>query len=139
MTILMADDDDEDCSFAKEAIDASGAPAIFDAVKDGVELLDYLSKRFLSDPSRLPGVILLDLNMPRKDGRESLLEIKSDPRLLSIPVIILTTSTEKKDMAFTAEAGADSFVSKPDTFSGWVKVMKLITKNWLKRSEAMKF
>jgi CheY-like chemotaxis protein len=129
--VLMADDDEEDCFLATEAFTESGTKAGFSCVQDGIKLMDYLSACADARQSRLPDLILLDLNMPRKDGREALLEIKSNPVLQSIPVVILTTSSEEKDMDFSKKAGADSFVTKPGTFSEWIEMMKSLAGQWL--------
>lgn len=127
--VLMADDDEEDCFLAREAFSESGVKAAFSCVEDGMELMDYLSEH--SQPRALPDLILLDLNMPRKDGREALLEIKAEPTLQDIPIVILTTSEEQKDKAFTLEAGANSFITKPATFDEWVEIMKALAQLWL--------
>lgn len=129
--VLMADDDEEDCMLATEAFEESGATAAFSCVKDGLELLDHLSERSRSEAGELPRLILLDLNMPRKDGREALVEIKAEPALRDIPIVILTTSREDRDIAFSRNAGADSFITKPDTFDEWVRIMKALAENWL--------
>jgi CheY-like chemotaxis protein len=129
--VLMADDDAEDCMLAREAFAESGANAAFSCVEDGVELMDYLSKRSRSDAKSLPHLILLDLNMPRKDGRSALIEIKSDPALQHIPIHILTTSKEERDIAFSMKAGAKSFITKPATFDEWVEIMKSLAERWL--------
>jgi CheY-like chemotaxis protein len=129
--VLMADDDAEDCMLATEAFEASGAAAAFSCVKDGMELLDHLTERSRSDGGGLPRLILLDLNMPRKDGREALVEIKSEPALRHIPIVILTTSREDRDIAFTKKAGANSFITKPDTFDEWVQIMRSLAEHWL--------
>jgi len=130
-TVLMADDDAEDCMLATLAIAESGAGSTFCTVLDGIELMDYLSQHSRSEEKRLPDLILLDLNMPRKDGREVLVEIKSDPALRHIPIVILTTSEEEKDADFTKEAGAESFITKPATFEAWVQIMKSLAERWL--------
>lgn len=130
-TVLMADDDEEDCILAKEAFEASGARAAFSCVEDGIELMDYLSERSRSDPGGLPALVLLDLNMPRKDGREALLEIKAESALRHIPIVILTTSEEEKDIAFTMKAGANLFITKPETFDEWVRMMDSLAERWL--------
>ena len=127
----MADDDEEDCFLAKEAFEASGARAIFSCVGDGIELMDYLLKRSQSSLGELPDLVLLDLNMPRKDGREALMEIKYNPALKQIPIIILTTSEEGKDVAFSIKAGANFFITKPTTFDKWVEIMKSLAEYWL--------
>jgi len=129
--VLMADDDVEDCMLATEAFEASGAAGAFSCVKDGLELLEVLSERAGSVAEELPRLILLDLNMPRKDGREALVEIKAEPALKHIPIVILTTSREGRDMTFTREAGANSFITKPDTFDEWVQIMKSLAQRWL--------
>ncbi len=131
--ILMADDDEEDCMLAAKAFAESGAKADFSCVLDGIELMQHLSARSLSQTGELPNLILLDLNMPRKDGREALREIKTDPALQHIPIVVLTTSKEEKDIAFSMKAGAESFVTKPAVFEDWVEIMKSLARNWLVR------
>lgn len=132
-TVLMADDDAEDCMLATEAFAESGAEGTFSCVSDGIELMQYLRDPHLAERGvpGLPNLILLDLNMPRKDGREALIEIKSEPTLQDIPVVILTTSEEQKDIAFTMKAGAKSFITKPETFDRWVELMKSLTESLL--------
>ena len=117
ITILMADDDEEDCFLAKEALSASGQEAVLLTVEDGVELMEFLSV------NPRPDIILLDLNMPRKDGREVLTEIRADASLSGIPVVILSTSGEEEDISFSKGAGADLFLTKPPTFNEWVEIM----------------
>lgn len=131
--VLMADDDEEDCFLAKEAFSESGVNATFSCVQDGMELMEYLSELSRSEANGLPDLILLDLNMPRKDGREALLAIKADPVLQHIPVVILTTSQEEKDISFSMKAGAKSFITKPATFEEWGGIMKSLAKLWLER------
>jgi CheY-like chemotaxis protein len=125
----MADDDEEDCFLAGEAFSESGARATFSCVEDGMELMEYLLER--SGRRDLPDLILLDLNLPRKDGREALLEIKAEPAFAHIPILILTTSKEEKDIAFAMRAGASSFITKPATFDKWVEIMKSLAEHWL--------
>ena len=105
---------------------------IFVLSSDGVELMDYLHQRnkFISKPAPKPGLIILDLNMPKKDGREALKEIKAEPELRRIPVVVLTTSTADLDVARTYGLGANSFISKPVAFDTLVKVMKSIGEYW---------
>jgi len=131
--VLMADDDEEDCFLAKTAFEASGAKASFSCVEDGMALMEYLSEGSRSSPNRLPDLLLLDLNMPRKDGRESLLEIKCEPVFRHIPIVILTTSETEKDIAFSMKAGANSFITKPASFDEWVEIMKSLAALWLGR------
>jgi CheY-like chemotaxis protein len=130
-TVLMADDDAEDCMLATEAFAESGANGAFTCVEDGIELMGLLAERSRSEASGLPDLILLDLNMPRKDGRTALVEIQSEPALRHIPIVILTTSEEEKDIALTMKAGAKSFITKPATFDEWVEMMKSLVKSWL--------
>lgn len=130
--VLMADDDAEDCWLANEAFAESGTQVAFFCVEDGLELMDYLAKHGAENGSRgLPDLILLDLNMPLKDGREALVEIKADASLKHIPIVVLTTSQAEKDIAFTMKAGAESFITKPATFDEWVKTMKSLAAQWL--------
>jgi len=129
--VLMADDDEDDCLLAKHAFVESGAKAAFSCVLDGIELMEYLSEHSHSETEQLPDLILLDLNMPRKDGRRALLEIKSEADFRHIPIVILTTSQAQKDIEFTMKAGAESFITKPASFDDWVKTMKSLAENWL--------
>jgi len=129
-TILMADDDEEDCMLAQDAMRESHVnnPVYF--VHDGEELLDFLYKKPPYEAMPRPGVILLDLNMPRKDGREALKEIKSDPKLRTIPIIILTTSQSEQDVFASYDIGASSYITKPVTFEALVEVMKALGHYW---------
>ena len=134
LTILVADDDSDDRLLIKEAFEEAQLvnPVVF--VKDGVELLDYLHRRngFSSlSGTDLPGMILLDLNMPRMDGREALEKIKGDSDLRRIPVIVLTTSKAEADIFHTYDLGTNSFIAKPVTFEGQVGVMKTLRDYWL--------
>jgi len=131
-TVLMADDDPEDCLLAAEAFAETGAEAAFFCVFDSIELMDHLSEHSRSEAKRLPDFILLDLNMPRKDGRQALIEIKSEPALQHIPIVILTTSEEQRDEDFTLKAGAKLFITKPATFDEWVRMMKSLVGRWLR-------
>ncbi|HEY9872531.1 MAG TPA: response regulator [Candidatus Obscuribacterales bacterium] len=133
VTILMADDDADDCLLAKEALAESRLANNLHFVQDGEELMDYLYQRgkyTQLGSSPRPGVILLDLNMPRKDGREALKEIKNDPNLRQIPVVVLTTSQAEEDIYRSYDLGANSFITKPVTFSSLVEVMKTLGKYW---------
>lgn len=125
--ILMADDDPDDFFLAREAFRESGILSNFLLVADGEELMDYLYRRGKFEEvedAYLPDLILLDLNMPRKDGREVLAEIKRDPVLSRIPVVIFTTSGEEQDILHCHQLGASSYVTKPNTFDALVNVMK---------------
>ena len=132
--VLIADDDPEDQMLIEDAFEESRLPNVLGFVEDGEELMDYLYRRNdYSDPSSSPrpGLILLDLNMPRKDGREALKEIKSDPELRKIPVVVMTTSSNEEDIACTDDLGANAFITKPVTFEGLVEVVKGLGKYWL--------
>lgn len=133
IVILMADDDADDRLLAKDALNECRLTNDVHFVENGEELLDYLFRRgryaHQVDSPR-PGLILLDLNMPRKDGREALKEIKSDPDLRKIPVVVLTTSKADTDIGRIYELGANSFISKPVTFDSLVNVMKVLGKYW---------
>jgi CheY-like chemotaxis protein len=134
ITILMADDDADDRQLTKDAFAEARLANDLRFVEDGVELLDYLHRRGkYADPasSPRPGLILLDLNMPRKDGREALRELKLDPRFRTIRVIILTTSKAEEDVARTYELTASSYITKPVTFGALVDVVRTLGKYWL--------
>lgn len=135
ITILMADDDEDDLLMCKEALDEARVANIINFVNDGEELMDYLYHRNkYTDKNKYPrpGLILLDLNMPRKDGREALKEIKQDPSLRQIPIVVLTTSKAEEDIYRTYDLGVNSFISKPVSFESLVDVMKTIEKYWFK-------
>jgi CheY-like chemotaxis protein len=134
ITILMADDDADDRQMTKEAFAESLLANDLHFVEDGVELMDYLCRRGkYSDPatSPFPGLLLLDLNMPRKDGREALREIKADPRLKHIRVVVLTTSKAEEDIHRTYDLSASSYITKPVTFSSLLDVIRALGKYWL--------
>ena len=119
INILMADDDEDDRLLTIDALKESRVLNNLFCVEDGVELLEYLRREGkYADPkdSPRPSLILLDLNMPRKDGREALQEIKADPKLRSIPVVILTTSKEEEDMLRGYDLGCASYITKPVNF-----------------------
>ena len=133
VVILMADDDEDDLLMARDAFELSRLNNLFLFVKDGVELMEYLRHQGnYSDPSTAPrpGLILLDLNMPLMDGREALKEIKSDPELRSIPVIVLTTSKAEEDIVKTYDLGVNSFITKPVTFQGLAEMIKQTAIYW---------
>jgi CheY-like chemotaxis protein len=133
IVILMADDDADDRLLAKDALTECRLANDLHFVENGEELMDYLLRRGkygqITDSPR-PGLILLDLNMPKKDGREALREIKTDPELRKIPVVVLTTSKADTDIGRIYELGANSFISKPVTFDSLVNVMKILGNYW---------
>jgi CheY-like chemotaxis protein len=134
ITILMADDDEDDRALTLEAVADARLANEMRFVVDGQELMDYLKHE--GDYSEggkeapKPGVILLDLNMPKKDGREALAEIKTDPKLRTIPVVVLTTSKAEEDIFRTYELGVNSFITKPVTFVGLVEVLQAFSRYW---------
>ena len=126
ITILYADDDAEDRMLVKDAWAENRLANELHFVEDGEELMDYLRRRgqythLANQP--LPGMVLLDLNMPRKDGREALQEIKADPRLRSIPVVILTTSKAEEDILRAYDLGVNSFILKPAPQRAYCRMM----------------
>jgi two-component system response regulator len=132
INILMADDDPDDRILMKEALEENLVPNVLHFVEDGKELLDYLKKRgkFEFAETFRPGLILLDLNMPKVDGREALRLIKSDPQLRRIPVIVLTTSKAEDDIFKTYDLGVNSFICKPVSFTELVAVTNEIGRYW---------
>lgn len=134
IVILMADDDEDDRLLAKDALEESRVRNDLRFVSDGVELLQYLRREGdftdLAGSPR-PGLILLDLNMPRMDGREALGEIKKDASLRAIPVVIMTTSKQDEDIVNSYDLGAAGFITKPITFDGLVEVMRSLGRYWV--------
>ncbi len=135
--ILLADDDEDDRVLAREAIAESEFVSALNCVSDGEEAMDYLQKTgayagATTDMAPRPDLILLDLNMPRKDGREVLRELKNDAALRRIPIVVLTTSKAEEDILRTYDLGVNSFITKPVSFDGLVEVMKTLNKYWAK-------
>jgi CheY-like chemotaxis protein len=139
--ILYAEDDEEDRMLMQDALKESRLTNELHVVEDGEELMEYLNRRekyseLTNVP--LPGLILLDLNMPRKDGREALKEIKANPRLRRIPVVVLTTSKAEEDILRTYDLGVSGFIIKPVTFESLVDVIRTLGKYWLEIVELPK-
>lgn len=133
VTILVADDDADDRLMIKEALEENRLANDLRFVEDGEELMHYLQRKGIyEDPAKSPrpGIILLDLNMPKKDGREALKEIKSDPNLREIPVVVLTTSKAQEDVYRTYNLGVNSFVTKPVTFEALVEIIRVLGRYW---------
>lgn len=131
--ILIAEDDEEDRMLTQEAFEESGLNRKLHFVHDGEELLDYLNHRSSYDDEvkyPVPSLILLDLNMPRKDGREALKEIKAHPVFKRIPVIVLTTSKAEEDILKTYDMGVSSYITKPVTYQGLVEIANALGKYW---------
>lgn len=131
--ILMAEDDLDDQLLVKEAFEESKINNPLYIVNDGQELLAFLRREApYEDPADAPrpGLILLDLNMPRLDGREALTIIKTDPSLRSIPVVVLTTSQAERDVFLTYDLGVSSFIVKPVTFDAMINVVRTFRQYW---------
>lgn len=142
ITILVAHDDPDDRQMTKEAIEENYLLNDLRFVEDGEELMNYLYRRdgFKNhETSPRPGLRLLDLNMPKKDGREALKEIKSDPFLKRIPVIVLTTSKTEEDILSTYNLGVNCFITKPVSFKDLIEVTKSIGQYWFEIVELPKF
>ncbi|MEG4025033.1 MULTISPECIES: response regulator [unclassified Microcoleus] len=132
-TLLIANDDEDTRFLMEEALREVRLAITSEFVENGEQVLDYLYRRgqyFASSNLPQPDLILLDLNMPRLDGRETLISIRSDPHLQQIPVVMLTTSHRRGDILLCYRLGANSFISKPVTFEGLLEVMKTLCEYW---------
>ena len=141
LTILLADDDVEDHTMTISALRERRTANDIRCAGDGEEVCDYLFHRGAytdADGAPKPGLILLDLNMPKKDGREVLAEIKADACLRSIPVVVLTTSKAEEDITRTYDLGVNSFITKPVSFEGLVHAMDAFSRYWLEIVELPK-
>jgi len=140
MTILTAEDDPDDCLLMEEAFQESGRENHLYFVPDGISLMQYLRRQGnFAEPAVAPrpDLILLDLNMPRKDGRESLAEIKADPDMRSIPVVVLTTSIAEEDVLRTYDLGCAGFITKPASYQDLLDVVKGLYKYWFEVVELL--
>ena len=135
ITILICDDDEDDRMLTQQALEDAHISNSVRFVEDGEQLLDYLYQRgaYAGETGKAPrpGLILLDLNMPKIDGREALKKIKGDPALRDIPVVVLSTSRLDEDIARSYQLGVNSFITKPVTFSGLVEAMNVLGRYWL--------
>jgi len=132
-TILLVDDDPDDCVLVQDAWAENRLTSKLRVVRDGEELMDYLRRHARGGDlagERLPALILLDLNMPKKDGREALREIKTDPKLRRIPIVVLTTSNAEEDIARSYALGVNSFIIKPSSFGTLVDVVGTLAHYW---------
>jgi CheY-like chemotaxis protein len=130
ITILMADDDEDDRDLARDALEGTRLGERMEFVIDGQELIDYLRHDGPYSQAPRPSLILLDLNMPRKDGREALAEMKADQSLRQIPVVILTTSSDEVDVQNAYDLGASSYITKPVTHGQLIEVMQTVARYW---------
>jgi CheY-like chemotaxis protein len=131
--ILIAEDDADDRYLLQTAFSEIGHPEKIDFVENGIEVLNYLETNYTnnsSDDKALPGFILLDLNMPKKDGREVLKELKAHPVFKKIPVIVFTTTKNEIEIKRCYELGANSYVVKPISFDALLKVVENIRSFW---------
>ena len=134
VTILVAEDDPDDRVLIEQAFGERSKAGGLEFLRDGEELMDRLHCRGgFTDHTRFPqpGLVLLDLNMPRKDGREALAEIKSDPGLRTLPVVVLTTSCAEEDVLRSYRLGANSYITKPSTYSELVSALDSLGTYWL--------
>ncbi len=131
--LLMAEDDPDDRLLTREALEETGFPNDLRFVEDGVELMEYLKrtgKYEYSDAAPRPALILLDLNMPKKDGREVLKEIKSDANLRRIPIVVLTTSNNDEDIKRSYDLGVSGYITKPVSLDALVEIMATLYQYW---------
>lgn len=130
--ILMADDDPDDRLLAQEALREIRIDDCLEFVEDGEQLMAYLQREgdYGNGVAQRPDLILLDLNMPRKNGREVIEELKADPKLRRIPVIVFTTSSAEEDIIRSYELGVNSFIVKPASFEGFIDVMRTFNRYW---------
>jgi two-component system, chemotaxis family, response regulator Rcp1 len=129
--ILLVDDNPADLDLTIDALAQSAWPTNVSTVSDGSEAMAYLRHEGKYGPATRPHLVLLDLNLPRKDGRAVLADMKSDPALRRIPVVIFSTSQAAKDIERCYELGANSYVSKPPTLADWVAAVKLLKDFWI--------
>ncbi len=138
LIILMAEDDQDDQLLTEEALEENDMPTSLYIVENGEELMDYLNQVApYNDDAKFPrpNLILLDLNMPKKDGREALKEIKADPKLRQIPIVALTTSQAEDDIYRSYDLGVSSYITKPVTFGALVTVMQVLSQYWFETVE----
>lgn len=123
-TVLIADDDPDDCLLMTEAFSERYPECRMQFAQDGVQLMHILN-------NEEPDLILLDLNMPLMDGRKALQEIKGSPRLRRIPTIVMTTSDDEEDIRFCYDAGANSYIVKPSSYSGLLDIVTMLESYWM--------
>lgn len=134
ISILVADDDPDDRMLIEDAFKENCIGNHLDFVEDGEQLLAYLRREgewAHLDGQPYPGLVLLDLNMPKMDGREALRQMKEDERFRTIPVVVVTTSKAEEDILRTYVTGVNSFITKPVTFEGLVEVVRIISNYWI--------
>jgi CheY-like chemotaxis protein len=131
-TILIAEDDEDDRLFINKALSEFKEKYAVEFVDNGIDLINHLDdgNKYKKNSSKLPQLVLLDLNMPLKDGRESLREIRSNPKTKMVPVVVLTTSSDPEDVELCYRLGADGFVTKPDRFEELKRCIANIVNYW---------
>lgn len=129
--LLLVEDNPNDVFLLRKAFEKSGVNFYFNIATDGKEALDYLNKKEKYEQAKTPGIIILDLNLPKKNGFEVLKEIKNDKQLKKIPVIIFTTSASEEDIARSYELSANCYIVKPSSYKELLKVVELIKSFWL--------
>jgi CheY-like chemotaxis protein len=129
--ILIAEDDADDRFLLKAAFEENGFKDNLHFVENGVEVLEYLGSIKSNDPAQLPRLILLDLNMPKKDGREVLKELKNDAKFKNIPIVIFSTTNNEQEMRRCYELGANSYITKPNSFESLLKTVAAIRSYWM--------
>ena len=132
--ILLVDDNPADAGLTREVLGTSERQSHVSTVMDGEEALDFLHRVGKHSDARRPDLLILDLNLPRKDGRAVLAEVKADPELNEIPVVIFTTSHSARDIARCYELGANSFVSKPGNMADFFSAVRSIENFWVEYS-----
>lgn len=130
LRVLLVDDSEVDAYFTKIAFAETYPSVEIEVVRDGVEALGYLRREGQYSESKIPNIVILDLNMPRKDGRSTLSDIKNDPSLRSTPVIVLTTSSDPDDIFNAYQGYANSYITKPQDFEGYAEVVSRIRDFW---------
>lgn len=133
LPILIADDDEDDRFLIKAAFEECGSTIPLFFVQDGLELMQYLNnENAYTDASvyKQPSLILLDLNMPKKDGREIIQEMRSNSNFKAIPIVVLSTSNAPSDIKTCYELGANSFITKPSSFEGLLEIIKNLQQFW---------
>ena len=134
IVLVMVDDDEDDCLLVEAALYEAYLKCDFHCVKDGLQVLDYLNRRgpyYEADSAPRPDLILLDLNLPSMSGREVLKNLKANQHFRSIPVIILTTSSNEDDIVFCYDMGANTYIVKEPSFAGLLAAIKVVKEYWL--------
>jgi CheY-like chemotaxis protein len=133
--VLLVEDSAAEARLAREALRETAVPVELHVASDGVEALDFLRRQGEFQNAPRPSLVLLDLNLPRKDGREVLSDMKGDADLRRIPVVILTTSQAQADIERAYELHANCYIQKPLELDGFIDIVKSISRYWLQTAE----